>query len=117
MRKYNTCQQTVFSAPEFDPIRPHIPENVFQATAEQLSDTSLATDNEIRAILLLHPKSRVCHDELLSGLSQSAPSLAVISARDLTAMQDSLVDLLERKQGWGAHLQRGKAASVARRAS
>jgi hypothetical protein len=117
LRKYNTCQQAVFNAPEFDPIRPHTPENVFQATAEQLSDTSLATDNEIRAILLLHPRSRVCYDKLLGALSQSVPSLAVSFARYLTEMQDSLVDLLQRKQGWGAHLQRGKASSIARRAA
>ena len=116
VRKFDTCQLAVFNAPEFDPIRPHIPKNVFQATAEQLADTSLPTDDEIRAILLLHPRSRVCYDELLRALSRSAPSLAVGFARQITEMQNSLVDLLQRKQGWGAHLQRGKAASIARRA-
>ena len=116
VRKFDTCQLAVYNAPEFDPIRPHIPRNVFQATTEQLSDTSLPTDDEIRAILQLHPRSRTCYDEFLNGLAQSAPSLALISARRLTKTQDSLVDLLERKQGWGDHILRSREAALAWRA-
>jgi hypothetical protein len=114
LRKFDTCQLAVFNAPEFDPVRPHIPRNVFQATREQLDDTSLATDDEIRAVLLLHPRSRVCYDELLSGHSRSAPLFAASYATDLARTQASLIDVLQRQQGWGAHLWRFKDASIAR---
>jgi len=115
LRKFDACQLAVFNAPEFDPVRPHIPRNVFQATPEQLDDTNLATDEEIRAVLLLHPRSRVCYDELLSGLSRSAPLLAAIYATYLAKTQASLIDLLQRQQSWGAYLRGSKDASIARR--
>jgi hypothetical protein len=46
----------VYNSPEFAPLRRHLPFKVTDATLEQLSDNSLASDDEIKVILALHPQ-------------------------------------------------------------
>src|SRR6516165_11553130 len=50
------CSETVYNSPEFAPLRRHLPFKVTDATLEQLSDNSLASDDEIKVILALHPQ-------------------------------------------------------------
>ena len=54
------CSETVYNSREFAPLRKHLPFKATDATLEQLSDDSLAGDDEIRVILALHPQLRSC---------------------------------------------------------
>jgi hypothetical protein len=44
------CIGVVHDSPEFAVLRPHVPPSPESPTLEQLSDRSLATDGEIRAL-------------------------------------------------------------------
>src|SRR5262249_15450558 len=82
-------------------------------TPEQLSDNSLATDDEIKLILEVHPKFQSCRTRALNRISQSTPAVASIMLAVITKSDDSLIDLIQKKQSWGAHVRRVRDITIA----
>ncbi len=107
------CLRIVYEAPDYAPLRPRIPLDLNDATVLQMSDASLATDDEIRAILLTHPKIQSCRNVYLNQIDQTAPADAPIVADGYAQLEQSLIDLVRRDQTWGEHLHRVRAISVA----
>jgi hypothetical protein len=50
VEQLKACVAEVRSSPEFAPIAAHIPENSTDLTLQQLSDTSLATPEQVQAV-------------------------------------------------------------------
>jgi hypothetical protein len=107
------CAIALYESPESAPLRRHAPLKATDATLEQLSDNSLATDDEIRVILENHPKMQACRKEALDRISQSTPTLVPIMLVVMTKGEDSLIDLIQKKQSWGAHVRRVRDAVIA----
>jgi hypothetical protein len=107
------CAIAIYESPEYAPLRRHVPYKVADATLEQLADNSLATDQEIRLILETHPKAQSCRKQALERISQSTPTLVPILLAVFTKGEDSLIDLIQKKQSWGTHIRRVRDASIA----
>jgi hypothetical protein len=107
------CAETVYNSPEYAPLRRHVPFRVTDITLEQLSDNSFATDDEVQLILETHPKMQSCRKQALDRISQSTPTLVPIMLVVLTKSEDSLIDLIQKKQSWGAHVRRARDAIIA----
>jgi len=107
------CVTTVYNSPEFALLRKHLPLKVTDATLEQLSDDSLATDQEISVILVEHPKLQSCRQRAIDQISQTSPTVVPIFLAITTKSEDSLINLIQKKQGWGAHVRRVRDVTVA----
>jgi hypothetical protein len=107
------CTMSVYDSPEFAPLRRHIPYKATDATLEQLSDNRSATDDEIKLIFEIHPKVQSCRKQALDDISQSTPTLVPIVLAVITKDEDSLIDLIQKKESWGAHIRRVRDALIA----
>jgi hypothetical protein len=104
-----TCSAAAYNSPEFEPVRPHLPPKLDDATLVQLADQNFPNDNEIAAIVATHPKYNACRQAFLNQLSQTAPSLAAIWAALYTKNEAVTVQLVQKKLPWGEYLTRAKA--------
>jgi hypothetical protein len=107
------CLRAVYYSSEYVPLRPRIPLDMNDATVGQISDASLATDDEIGTILLTHPKVQACRNAYLDRIDQTTPTIAAIVADGYARLEQSLIDLIEKNETWGEHLRRTRAISVA----
>src|SRR5438132_9978383 len=99
-QKLQVCVQTEYYSAEFEPLRKHISIDIRKTTLEQLADTSLASEEEIKAIFAAHPKLQNCRQDFLNEVSPTASTLATIFANTMTKSENSLVDLIQKKQNW-----------------
>jgi hypothetical protein len=104
------CGAGVYNTPAEEPLRAHAPFDIRDATLQQLTDKSLATDVEVAAILQTHPQIQGCRKAFLDEISQLTPSVGAIFMAQFTKIDDSLMDLIQKKQSWGEHEQRVRAA-------
>ena len=105
------CIATVHDSAEYAPLRKHIPSKISDATLEQLADTNLASEEEIKAIFATHPKLQSCRQDFLSQISQTVSTVAPIFVTIWMKSDNSLVDLVQKKQSWGDHLRRRREAA------
>jgi hypothetical protein len=111
------CATSVYNSPEAASLRPHIPLKPFDATLEQMSDSSVANDQEINAILTVHPRTQESRKVYLSELSQSTPSLVPIYVATYNKNEDNILALIQKKLTWGEFVkQQRDAATDAQRA-
>lgn len=103
-QQVKSCVLAVYDSADYDPIRPHAPANVDEATLEQLSDASFATDEEVKAILLIHPKFQLCRTNYLNQIAETTPTVVPIMAATFTRQENALVSLIQRKITWGGYL-------------
>jgi hypothetical protein len=113
VQELQACSLVIYDSPEFAPLRRHVPYKATDATLEQLSDNSLATDDEIKIILSVHPHLQSCKKQALDRIAQSTPTLVPIMLRVVSKGEDSLIDLIQKKQSWGAHVRRGRDVATA----
>lgn len=111
-QRAEACGLARYNSPDFAPLRPHIPVNWNRVTLEQLADTHLATDEEIHALLAVHPSAQACRQDFLNQIALTAPSMVPIWASLYAKSDDSLVDLIQKKQSWGDHLRRVRSATA-----
>jgi hypothetical protein len=100
------CGLAVCNSAEFAPLRPHIPCTISDVTLEQLSDTSLASPEEIRAIFVSHPRSQECRKTALTALAQTEPSVVPILTASYNENEDDLLALIHRRMTWGEYVHR-----------
>jgi hypothetical protein len=98
------CAAAVYNSAEFSPLRAHIPLSITDATLEQLSDTSLASPEEIHAIFVSHPRLQECRKTALTALAQTEPSVVPILTASYNKNEDNLLALIQRKQNWGEYI-------------
>lgn len=99
------CVSQVYNSPGFTLLRRHISPNG-DPTLEQLNDPSLATSAEVKVILAEHPNMQACRQQFVSAVSRATPTTAAIWADAFIRSDDSLLDLINRKQSWGEHARR-----------
>lgn len=112
VQRLTACSMETYNSPEFAPLRAHIPLSVANATLEQLSDRSFATGEEIRIILATHPRFQECRKAALTQIAQTTPTIVPIMLGLINKSEESLVDLIQKKQSWGDHVRRVKAATT-----
>jgi hypothetical protein len=92
-----TCLSAAYDAIEAAPIRAHEPYNVNDATLAQLSDSSLATPDEIRSIEATYPHLKTCYTRLVARLGALAPTIAPIFAENSQLTENDMLALVERR--------------------
>jgi hypothetical protein len=97
------CVVALYDSPDFAPLRAHFALPPASPTLEQLSDSNRATDGEIRLLLEAHPRIQACRQQALDRVTQSTPSLAAILATLYAKSDDSLIQLISKRQSWGEH--------------
>jgi len=105
-QQLEACVGTVYNDPAVAPLRRHLPLNVNDATVEQLADSSLATNEEISAILSAYPRYRGCQKQYLSQIASTIPSVVPIYIVSYNKTQDEVVNLFKRQVSWGEFLER-----------
>jgi hypothetical protein len=103
-----SCGSEAYNAPEAAILRPHFPLDVREATLVQLFDQTLATKQEIAAVLTLHPRIQVCRKVILDGLQSTTPSVVPILPKEYAAADDDTIALVQRKLPWGERVRRGR---------
>jgi hypothetical protein len=116
MSQSRTCFSNLYASPEIGPIRRHVPLHPNEATSDQLSDRSFASDEEIVALNLLLPRNQQCFQHSMQQLSTSMPSLVSILAEQSARSADDLTQLRERRFTWGDYNMRRQKRSVEARA-
>jgi len=106
------CVTAVYNAAEFAPLRAHVALPPDRPTLEQLSDGSLATDGEIRALLAVHPRVQDCRQQALDHLTQSTPSFAAILATLYAKSEDNLIELIDKKESWGEYTRQTRDLAI-----
>jgi hypothetical protein len=106
------CVVALYNSPEFAPLRAHFALPPALPTLEQLSENSRATDGEIRLLLEVHPRVQACRQQLLDRLTQSTPSLAAILATLYAKSDDSLIQLISKRQTWGKHTRQVRDLAI-----
>ncbi len=102
MEAFKACAQSVYDSSEFEPLRAHIPlEGSY--SLEQLTDSHMATDEQIKAIYAEHPKMAACREQALNSLAQFTPTVVPILTSEWIRAEDSLIRLIEKKQTWGEY--------------
>jgi hypothetical protein len=104
------CSAEVYNSPEYAPIRRHVPLRTTDITLEQLSDATKATPEEIAIITATHPRLQQCRRAALEQIAQTTPTIVPIALTLIDKGENSLVDLVQRKQSWGDHVRRVKTA-------
>ena len=106
------CIEAIYNSPDYDPLRPRLPIKAEQATLQQLTDASKATDAEISAIFAEHPRAQECRQSFLQGLSTTTPTFVPILASGYNRTEEFLIDLIQRKISWGEYVRHVKDASL-----
>lgn len=102
------CNTAVYDSPESASLRLHLPQNVNDATLQQLSDSSMVTPAEWQAILATHPKFQQCRKALLEALMSSEPGAVPILAASYNEIEDDLLALSDHKLTWGQYIRRAR---------
>jgi hypothetical protein len=102
---YRLCIETAYNSPSFAAARRRLPADIPQATLEQETDPSIATDPEIYAVLLTQPQLHTCRQAFLDKINASTPSLLPIYANTLSLNESSLYEVLQKKKSWGDHVR------------
>ena len=107
------CLTAIYNSPETAPLRPHVAIDPRDTTLAQLADTSLATPEEISAVLVLHPRLQECQKAALDGLTNTTPSLVPILAAEYVKGEDNTLALIQRKETWGDFSKRRRDNAMA----
>jgi len=107
------CVMAVYDAPDAAPLRPHMPADPRDVTLAQLADTSLATLQDISAILAVHARLQQCQREALDGLANATPSLVPILTAEYVRGMDNTLALIQRKETWGDFSKRRRDNAIA----
>jgi hypothetical protein len=111
-QQLQACEQAVYNDPAAQPIHRHIPIDVRDVTLEQLTDKSSATDDDISTLLSIHPRNVACRQAYLDQIGKTTPTFVPIIATFYARAEDSLIDLLQKKQSWGEHTRRVRDLSL-----
>jgi len=97
------CNQKIESNPAYSILLPHTPLNwaTNDPTLTQLADNSLATDEEIAAIIALYNESAPCRAQQIEDYMKIVPGLVPILVQSYHAAEIVVVDLIQRKISWG----------------
>jgi hypothetical protein len=106
------CSTAVYNSAEFAPLRSHFPSSISDVTLEELSDTSLASPDEIHAILVSHPRLQQCRKTALMALAQVEPALVPILTKSYNENEDDLLALIQRKMTLGEYVRRLRARTT-----
>jgi hypothetical protein len=107
------CGLELYNSQEATPIRPHYPIDPRDIGLSQLADTSLATREEIDAILVLYPRLPQCQKAALEGLSRATPSFVPILAAEYREGLDNALLLVQRREAWGEFSKRRRDNAMA----
>lgn len=97
------CIAGVHALPEFQPLKAHIPNIGEQPSLQQLTDKSYASDEEIAAVLVEHPKSQQCIQQFIGALMPTTPTIALIFSQAAKTNEDSLLLVIQKQRTWGEH--------------
>jgi hypothetical protein len=111
-QQLDVCVSRVRASPEFQPVirAGHFVST--KPTLDQITDTRFATNEEIEAIHLTHPRMEDCRAAFVNDVSRNAPTIAPIFTTEFAKNEDSLVDLLQKRQSWGEYFRRSREVAA-----
>jgi hypothetical protein len=109
-QNFLACRTALYNSPSYEPVRRHEPSDIMLLSLPQIMDQNRATDVEVAAILAWHSQIQVCRKAFLDEVGRLTPAVVPIFAAQFTEGDNSLVDLIQRKESWGEHEKRMAAA-------
>jgi hypothetical protein len=106
------CLSALYGASDTEPIRRHISFNPAEATSDQLSDRSYATDQEISVIITYYPRLHECQQNALTPLSITMPSIVPLLSAQYAKGAEDITSLQERKLTWVDFSTRRRARAI-----
>jgi hypothetical protein len=97
----------VEALPEYAPLKAKLPAPG-QETVDQLTDTSLATDEQAAAIKATYPRTQACHIVGENQIKKVLPGSAMVFLDTDQQVDDAYADLQNRKLSWGDFLRKRK---------
>ena len=108
LAQVEACARAAYDAPDTAALRPHAPMDLRQASLAQLSDPSFPTNADIPLIKQWHDRISACRQQMMSVLAQAMPSVVPILTRALSAADDDIVLLIQKRISWGEAVRRGR---------
>ncbi len=97
---------------DFDPLRPHVPLNVMDASLEQMTDEKKATKSEIQAIYKVYPETQSCRRNAAESLEPLTPSIVSIMVDEWQRWDTIEISLVKRKISWGEAITKAKNTAI-----
>jgi hypothetical protein len=103
------CIRAVRRKPEYQGLASHFPDRTGNYTLQQLSDQSLPTTSEARAMTAYSDEAvSSCNRPAIEELGRISPAIGAITQRSLAASQDAVLLVVQRKVTWGEFAQKAK---------
>ena len=102
------CISAASSDPQYAPLSEHVPLTSNQWSASQLSDDTLATDDENELIRSLHQRSVGCDNSYLNEILPVMPTLVPIWQSAMAAKENAIEELVQKKISWGQYARTQK---------
>ena len=112
---WTKCFQALKNSPDNAPLRRHDRPDRPNAdfTQEQLTDSSFATDEEIKALVVTLPRGHLCMEQLLNLMVPHRPGAVLVLLSHLGGSRDNLTMLIQRKETWGDYANKTKVLDAA----
>lgn len=75
-------------------------------SAEQRNDEHFSSDQEASLLVAYGARTQVCRKAYLDQMQPILPSVAALMAAAYRQNEESLADLIQKKQSWGAYIKR-----------
>jgi hypothetical protein len=108
----NTCVREVFTSADFEPLRADLPFDPTQATLQQLTNGRKATQQQIDAIFVVHPRYQVCRKTALEQFAFATPTIVPVMTNTFAEGDNHLIKLVQKKSTWGEYVQSMKETAV-----
>lgn len=102
------CTAAVYHDPQYAPLLIHAPENVRNATLQQLADKHFASDDEVSLLFAIHPRLKECRDNGVDQLARTTPTLVPILTESMMQQENTLVALIRKEITWGDYLRKNR---------
>ncbi len=106
--RMKACRLAVYNSAEFAPLRPHIPFDIQDATLEQMTSSSMANDQETKAIYATHPQLQECRHATLESAAETTPTIVPILTDGWDRQDSLLISVVQKKATWGEYLRGSK---------
>jgi hypothetical protein len=106
--KGKLCISAVRSKAEYQELVPHLSDSSGNYSLKQLSDSSLPTPSEARAIVAYVDEANSCLGTQIQEMTTLNPTIALITRQRDEAIQDLDLLVAERKVTWGEFAQKAK---------
>jgi leucyl-tRNA synthetase len=102
-QQMKVCVTAARSMQGADAVATKYAEDSSQPSLQQLTDSNLPNDGEVKALFMVHDAVQQCRANFVTALSSVAPTLANVFVESYQKSDSQLVLLVQKKQTWGEY--------------